>query len=181
MIALSHFSFSHKDLGVTQSLHGNVYKVMNYEGQNTVHMLAEFKQNKNQNLGGWQIQAMGILLHQNLHRKNWLLSIQVFLSLQYNYQFCYRKFAESHWCLEEFAQAYHQMVQGRINYIIIVMVEKPSSNQLPAELETYLTTHTYIDARNHAGELELIRKRIRFAMPKIPRIASGVRKRTTFT
>ena len=37
-------SFSHKDLGVTQSLHGNVYKVMNYEGQGSVHMLAEFKQ-----------------------------------------------------------------------------------------------------------------------------------------
>ncbi len=27
--------------------------------------------NKNQNLGGWQIQAMGILLHPNLHRRNW--------------------------------------------------------------------------------------------------------------
>ncbi len=39
-----HLSFSHKDLGVTQSQHGNVYKVMNYEGQGSVHMLAEFKQ-----------------------------------------------------------------------------------------------------------------------------------------
>ena len=39
-----YISFSHKDLGVTQSLHGNVYKVMNYEGQGSVHMLAEFKQ-----------------------------------------------------------------------------------------------------------------------------------------
>ncbi len=28
-------SFSHNELGVTQSLHGNVYKVMNYEGQVT--------------------------------------------------------------------------------------------------------------------------------------------------
>ncbi len=31
-----HISLSHKDLGVTQSLHGNVYKVVNYEGQVTV-------------------------------------------------------------------------------------------------------------------------------------------------
>ncbi len=29
-------SFSHKELGVTQSLHGNVYKVMNYKGQVTL-------------------------------------------------------------------------------------------------------------------------------------------------
>ncbi len=29
-------SFSHKDLGVTQSLHGNVYKVANYKGQVTM-------------------------------------------------------------------------------------------------------------------------------------------------
>ncbi len=36
-------SLSYNDLGVTQSLHGNVYKVMNYEGQGSVHMLAEFK------------------------------------------------------------------------------------------------------------------------------------------
>ena len=28
-------SFSYNDLGVTQSLHGNVYKVVNYEGQVT--------------------------------------------------------------------------------------------------------------------------------------------------
>ena len=39
----SHVSFSHKDLGVTQSLNGNVYKVVNYEGRGSVHMLAEFK------------------------------------------------------------------------------------------------------------------------------------------
>ena len=29
------FSFSYNDLGVTQSLHGNVYKVVNYEGKVT--------------------------------------------------------------------------------------------------------------------------------------------------
>ena len=33
---IAEYSFSHKDLGVTQSLHGNVYKVVNYEGQVTM-------------------------------------------------------------------------------------------------------------------------------------------------
>ena len=44
------FSFSHKDLGVTQSVHGNVYKVVNYKGQVTlcdyfcaVHQVADRK------------------------------------------------------------------------------------------------------------------------------------------
>ncbi len=31
-----YFSFSHKELGVTQSLHGYVYKVVIYEGQVTL-------------------------------------------------------------------------------------------------------------------------------------------------
>ncbi len=75
---------------------------------------------------------------------------------------------ESHWCLEEFSQAYHQVIQGRLNYIIIVLLEKPAPNKLPPELETYLTTHTYIDARKYADEMEKIHKRIRFAMPKVP-------------
>ena len=34
-LEVAQLSFSYKDLGLTQSLHGNVYKVMNYEGQVT--------------------------------------------------------------------------------------------------------------------------------------------------
>ncbi len=35
IVQTEYFSFSNKDLGVTQSLHGNVYKFVNYEGQVT--------------------------------------------------------------------------------------------------------------------------------------------------
>ncbi len=88
-----------------------------------------------------------------------------------------RNFVESHWCLEEFSQAYHQVVEGRLNHIIVVLLEKPAPNKLPPELETYLTTHTYIDARNYTNEMETIRKRIRFAMPKVPQIQLRVCKK----
>ncbi len=71
--------------------------------------------------------------------------------------------------MEEFSQAYHQVVEGRFNYIIVVLLEKPDPSKLPPELETYLTTHTYIDARKYADKIETIQKRIRFAMPKEPR------------
>ncbi len=83
--------------------------------------------------------------------------------------FYLRAFVESHWCLEEFSQAYHQVVEGRLNHIIVVLLEKPAPHKLPPELETYLTTHCYIDARKYADNMETIRKRVRFAMPKIPR------------
>ena len=76
---------------------------------------------------------------------------------------------ESHWCLEEFSQAYYKVVEGKcVNHIIVVLLERPAADTLPPELEMYLTTHTYIDARKYADEMETIRKRIRFAMPKDP-------------
>ncbi len=76
---------------------------------------------------------------------------------------------ESHWCLEEFSQAYYKVVEGKcVNHIIVVLLERPAQNKLPPELEMYLDTHTYIDARKYADEMQTIRKRIRFAMPKVP-------------
>ncbi len=80
--------------------------------------------------------------------------------------------------MEEFSQAYHQVVEGKLNYIIVVLLEKPAPNKLPPELEMYLTTHTYIDARRYAEEMETIRKCVRFAMPKVPRITLLVRLST---
>ncbi len=75
---------------------------------------------------------------------------------------------ESHWCLEEFSQAYYKVVEGKcVNHIIVVLLERPAKNTLPPELQVYLDTHTYIDARRYADEMETIRKRIRFAMPKV--------------
>ena len=97
------------------------------------------------------------------------LCIKSWLYLKFIISCIFRNFVESNWCLEEFSQAYHQVIEGRLNYIIVVLLEKPAPNKLPPELEVYLTTHTYIDARKHTEELETIRKRIRFAMPKTPR------------
>ncbi len=59
-------------------------------------------------------------------------------------------------------------LQARRNFVIVVLLEKPAPGKLPPELETYLETHTYIDARRYADEMDIIRKKIRFAMPKIP-------------
>ncbi len=49
-----------------------------------------------------------------------------------------------------------------------MLAEDLDLNTLPDELQTYLRTYTYIDARNYEDDLDRIRKRIRFAMPGTP-------------
>ena len=39
-------------------------------------------------------------------------------------------------------------------------------SELPRDLQTYLRTHTYIDAREY--DLKTLRKRIRLSMPDVP-------------
>ncbi len=75
---------------------------------------------------------------------------------------------DQYWCRFEFGEAYRLMEEGRRNYIIMVLVEKPTGNKLTPELKAYLKTFTYIDATNYEHDLETVRKRIRFAMPKRP-------------
>ncbi len=60
------------------------------------------------------------------------------------------------------------MLRRRNKYLIVVLVDDLDLATLPDELQTYLRTYTYIDARNYEDDLERIRKRIRFAMPGTP-------------
>ncbi len=79
-----------------------------------------------------------------------------------------RNFIQSTYCIEEFTQAYHEVMSGRPNYLVVVLLQRPMLYDIPPELETYLKTHTYIDAQKCPRDIETIRKRIRFAMPKAP-------------
>ena len=78
-------------------------------------------------------------------------------------------FLDQYWCKFEFGEAYRLVMdEGRRNYIVVVLLEKPTRNKLTPELNAYLKSHTYIDATNYEHDLETVRKRIRFAMPKLP-------------
>ncbi len=70
--------------------------------------------------------------------------------------------------MEEFRTAYQKVVEGNKHYIIVVLVEDLDIDTLPNELQSYLRTYTYIDARNYENDLETIRKKIRFSMPGTP-------------
>ncbi len=60
------------------------------------------------------------------------------------------------------------MVEGSKQFLIVILAEDLDLDTLPNELQIYLRTYTYIDARNYEEDLERIRKRIRFAMPGTP-------------
>ncbi len=75
---------------------------------------------------------------------------------------------KSKWCRFEFTHAYNYVLEGRVDYIIVVLLDDIPRGALTEELRAYLTTNTYIDAREYAKDFEMIRKRIRFALPKVP-------------
>ncbi len=75
---------------------------------------------------------------------------------------------QSRICVEEFLLAYDQLVQGRRQHIIVLMIEKIYPDDLPPELENYLNRHTYIEAYYYDKEMDIIRERIRCAMPNKP-------------
>ncbi len=74
--------------------------------------------------------------------------------------------------MEEYLLAHQKVVTKQKNYLIPVLMEdlKPDELSKHPELETYIRTHTYIDARaiqeeNIASltkEIQTIRKRIRY-------------------
>ena len=46
-----------------------------------------------------------------------------------------------------------EAVNGRKNFIIIVLKEKMQINKLPKELKTHMKTYTYIDATKNTDKL----------------------------
>ena len=55
--------------------------------------------------------------------------------------------------MEEFMIADAEAVNGRKNFIIIVLKEKMKIKDLPRELRTYMRTYTYIDATKNTDKL----------------------------
>ena len=75
---------------------------------------------------------------------------------------------KSKWCRYEFSHAYDMVLEGRTDYVVVVLLDDVPRKALTEELKAYLRTYTYIDAREYAKDVEMIRKRIRFALPKVP-------------
>ena len=83
----------------------------------------------------------------------------------------FSNYVNSPWCVEEFLLAHQKVVTKQKNYLIPVLMEDLNPDELSKhpELETYIRTHTYIDARAIQQEetayqqqqISTVRKRIR--------------------
>ena len=65
----------------------------------------------------------------------------------------FRNFLKSKWGMEEFRIADAEAVNGRTNFIIIVLKEELRKKELTKELETYIKTYTYIDATKSKAQV----------------------------
>ena len=66
--------------------------------------------------------------------------------------------------------AHVEVVEGRCNFIIFVMVDDIQFEELPDALRSFIKTRTYIDAvnMNTQEDIDLFRNKLRYAMPEIP-------------
>ena len=71
----------------------------------------------------------------------------------------FRNYLKSKWGMEVFMIADAEAVNGRKNFIIIVLKDKLKVKDLPRELRTYMRTYTYIDATKNTDKLI---KRLRY-------------------
>ena len=63
-----------------------------------------------------------------------------------------------------------EVVEGRENFIIFVMVDDIQVDDLPKVIKAFVKTRTYIDARdiNNQKDLDLFRKKLQYSMPQTP-------------
>ena len=67
--------------------------------------------------------------------------------------------------MEEFRIAHEQVVSGRRNFLIPVLLENIDDLEMPDDLRLYLDTYTYLEVKTSDS---LTRKKLRYAMPKTP-------------
>ena len=68
--------------------------------------------------------------------------------------------------MQEFYIAHQRVTEGNARFLIPILLEDMPMEELPRDMQMYLRTYTYIDARQY--DMDTLRKRIRFAMPDTP-------------
>ncbi len=74
-----------------------------------------------------------------------------------------RTFLKSQWCMLEFRAAHQRVLKDRTNYLIVILFEDVSNEDLDEELKLYLKTNTYLSLSNSWFWQKLI-----YAMPQTP-------------
>ncbi len=74
-----------------------------------------------------------------------------------------KTFLKSQWCMLEFRAAHQKVLKDRTNYLIVILFEDVSTEDLDDELKLYLKTNTYLNLSNSWFWQKLI-----YAMPQTP-------------
>ena len=103
---------------------------------------------------------------------SWFMSAPIFIVIHHD---IFRDFVASNWCRHEFEIAFHKNkdIPEKSRFLILILLEDIPQEIIKEhnckDLQTYLNTHTYIDARKYTPyDIDKLRKRIRFAMPDTP-------------
>ena len=59
-----------------------------------------------------------------------------------------RNFIRSEWCLLEFRAAHRRVLEERMSYLIIVLLEDLKTEELDSEIQLYMRSNTYLSVKN---------------------------------
>ncbi len=103
-----------------------------------------------------------------LHEKDWpvgvLITENILLSVKHSRRMIMvlsQNYLSSEWCRVEFQVAHRAILEGRTKYLIMVALEDVALKNLPAEIDFYVKTHTFLEADN-----AWFQKRLMYAMPQ---------------
>ena len=57
-------------------------------------------------------------------------------------------YATSDWCLMEFRAAHRKVIEDRMKYLILILLEDVDTNQLDKEIQNYLRSNTYLTVKS---------------------------------
>ena len=58
--------------------------------------------------------------------------------------FLSKGYLKSEWCQYEFQQAHYEVIHGRPDCLVLILMEELDANELPPDIKSFMTTHTYI-------------------------------------
>ena len=73
-------------------------------------------------------------------------------------------FARSEWCLLEFRAAHRKVIEDRMNYLIIILLDDVNMAELDEEVKLYMRTNTYVSYSD-----KWFWQKLFYAMPQQPR------------
>ena len=107
-----------------------------------------------------------LCIHERDFEPGGLITDNILYSVKYSRRMIMiltRDFLKSYWCRLEFKSAHTRVLKDRTNYLIVILFDNISIDELDEDLKLYLRTNTFIDFKS-----KWFWQRLMYAMPKNP-------------